>query len=79
MAAFGRPQVEAACGGHDPFARLGLDLGPGRVCALGQADVVGAVVREPDDPAVVGRRAVGVVEREPFEAEDAVASDRLSQ
>ena len=72
----GRPQVQAAGDGHDPLAGLGLDGRPGLVGALGQADVVGPVVGEPDDPAVVGRRAVGMAELEPLEAEDAGARAR---
>ena len=68
-----RPQVQAAGDRHDPLAGLGLDLRPGLVGALGEPDVVGAVVREPDDPAVVGRRAVGMTELELLEPEDAGA------
>ena len=68
----GRPQVEAAGDGHDRVAAgLALDLGPGLVGALGEAHVVGTVVAQADDPAVVGRRAVGVAELEALEAEDA--------
>ena len=69
----GRPQVQAAGDRHDPLAGLGLDLGPGLVGALGEPDVVGPVIGEPDDPAVVGRRAVDVTELELLEPEDAVA------
>ena len=43
------------------LAGLGLDLRPGLVGALGEADVVGPVIGQPDDPAVVGGGAVGVV------------------
>ena len=68
-----RPQVEPAGRRHDPLARLGLDLRPRLVGALGEADVVGPVVGQPDDPGVVGRRAVEVVHLEALETEDAGA------
>ena len=61
-----RPPVDR----DDPLAGLRLDLRPGLVGALGQADVVGAVVRQADDPAVVGGGAVGVAELEALQAED---------
>ena len=66
----GRPQVQAAGDRHDPLAGLGLHRGPGLVRALRQADVVGPVIREPDDPAVVGRRAVHMSELEALQAQD---------
>ena len=69
--AAGREDVEAAGPGHDPFAARRLHLGPAGVGAPGQADVIAAVVREPDDPGVVARGAVGVVELELLEAQDA--------
>ena len=69
----GRPQVQTAGDGDDPFAGLALDLGPRLVGALGETDVVGPVVGEPDDPAVIGRGAVGMIDLEPLEAQDAIA------
>ena len=68
-----RRDVEAAGLRDDLDAGLGLDLGPGRVGALGQADVVGPVVRQADDPAVVLARAAVVAELELLEPEDPVA------
>ena len=61
---------------RSPASRL--DLRPRLVGALGQPDVVGPVVGEADDPAVVGRGAVDVAELELLEAEDAVA-ERAAQ
>ena len=55
------------------LARLGLDLRPGLVGAPGEAHVVGPVVGQPDDPAVVGRRPVDVVDLEALETEHARA------
>ncbi len=57
---------------------FGLDVGPRLVGALRQADVVGPVIREADDPAVVGGCAVGVAEFEPLQAEHAGAWTRGS-
>ena len=53
-------------------AGLGLDLRPRRVGPLREPDVVGPVVGQADDPAVVLGRAVVVAELELLEAEDAV-------
>ncbi len=66
----GRPQVEATRPGHDLDARLRLHLVPGREGSLRQPDVVGPVVRQPDDPGVVLAGPVGVTELELLEAQD---------
>ena len=54
-------------------ASLRLELGPRRVGPLGQSNVLGSVVGQADDPAVVLAGAVGVAELELLEPEDAVA------
>ena len=64
----GRPQVQTAGDRHDPFTGLALDLRPRLIGALGEPDVVGPVIGESDDPAVIGRGAVDVIELEPLEA-----------
>ncbi len=68
-----RPQVQPPGDGDDLRARLGLDLRPAVVRSPGEPDVVGSVVGEADDPAVVSRGAVGVPEFELLQAQDARA------
>ena len=74
----GRPQVEPAGDGDDPLAGCRFDLPPAVVGTPGEPDVVRAMVGEPDDPAVVGRRAIGVVELELLETEHPI-SERPAQ
>ena len=68
-----RADVEAAGPGHDPGLALRLDLGPCRERPPREPDVVGSVVGQPDDPAVVLAGAVRVAELELLEAEHSVA------
>ena len=66
----GGPQIEPAGDGDDPLVGLRLDDRPGCEGPLGEPDVVGPVVGEADDPAVIGGCAVGVPELEPLEPQD---------
>ena len=65
-----RPEVQAAGDRHDPLVRLGLHDAPRLVGAPGETDVVGAVVGEADDPAVIGGGAADVAELELLKAQD---------
>src|SRR5205085_12621793 len=67
-----RADVEAPRHGDDPGRALRLDLGPALVRAAGETDVLGPVVGQADDPAVVLAGAVAMTERELLEAEHAV-------
>jgi threonine/homoserine/homoserine lactone efflux protein len=69
---FARGHVEAAGHGDDALAGRLLDLGPGRVGALREPNVVGPVVGEPQDPRMVLRGAAVVAELELLEAQDTV-------
>jgi len=67
-----RSDVEAAGDRDDRLAGFLLDLRPGVVRAAGEADVVGPVVGQPDDPAVILRSAVDVAQLELLEPQDPV-------
>ena len=62
-------EVEPAGLEHELLARVLLELGPGAVGVLGELDVAGRVVRQPDDARVVLRLAAHVPQLELLESE----------